>query len=629
MQVLLHKRCGRRTREDIEAYISRLSKNIGHADLDAEYEKIYELNTGDENMEDAFESRDRMTATKCYQLVLCSQRPLSLEEVVAGTGLNEDGSFDSNVTEEYLREITANILTQTSERMIQFSHLSAREYLTRRHSQRFANASNHLRAAKTCLAAFRGLPPERGGGPAHMTDQLYWQQHGVLHRPFINYALSWWPLHCREAVIGKCDHEDLQSQLESFLNSSPEPERGSPYHQWAHYFFHDSHKARSAWPRDKREATYQSNCLGVACAWGVDDLVRYVLRLSPEQTQHNNGFATFPVHIASLCGNAGALKSIIDADATSVHKTGPNGGTPLHVAANCGQLEIVRLLLAHGAAAGATRPDGRTPLHLASGLDSESLRQKVLGAGRVNNGGWKGRPPTWNTGMKTTGIHEDVLRVLVAHGADIRAKDSEGCTPFFYAVLAGRTELAQVLMDHGVRIAEGHGWDCSVLEVCAAWGHIDFSRLLLSRGEYGRPVGYQGNEIMCAVTFAQIEMVEVLLDAGFDIEEDCGTGSTPLLLAVDMGYLAIVKRLIQRGARLQAKDSNGRDALRIAKEHRKTELRREKSKSPWPERHYRFKMAPPVYAPWKALIRLLGREYRKTILYPPFRGQSPHSLCWT
>ena len=71
---------------------------------------------------------------------------------------------------------------------------------------------------------------------------------------------------------------------------------------------------------------------------------------------------------------------------------------PLHIAAQNGYLEIVELLLEHGANPNVQDNDGRTPLHYA-----------------VEN------------------CHVDVARVLLDHGADPTIRDNEGMTPLDYS----------------------------------------------------------------------------------------------------------------------------------------------------------------------------------------------------
>ena len=61
-------------------------------------------------------------------------------------------------------------------------------------------------------------------------------------------------------------------------------------------------------------------------------------------------------------------------------------------------------------------------------------------------------------------------------------------------------------------------------------------------------------------------MVGVLLDSGAIAEPKTSDGSTPLLLAVQFGKIAVVQQLIERKAHVDAADSTGTTPLMIASE---------------------------------------------------------------
>jgi ankyrin repeat protein len=55
--------------------------------------------------------------------------------------------------------------------------------------------------------------------------------------------------------------------------------------------------------------------------------------------------------------------------------------TPLFGASECGHLEVVRELLAYGAAVGTSSIDGSTPLHLASAVGHLEVVRELLARG--------------------------------------------------------------------------------------------------------------------------------------------------------------------------------------------------------------------------------------------------------
>lgn len=73
-----------------------------------------------------------------------------------------------------------------------------------------------------------------------------------------------------------------------------------------------------------------------------------------------------PLHLASACGAAGAVRVLVEAGAC-VHRraAGDCDDTPLHLASAAGQVEVMAVLLEAGADINAEDEIGNTPLHVA------------------------------------------------------------------------------------------------------------------------------------------------------------------------------------------------------------------------------------------------------------------------
>jgi ankyrin repeat protein len=101
--------------------------------------------------------------------------------------------------------------------------------------------------------------------------------------------------------------------------------------------------------------------------------------------------------------------------------------TPLMRAAFSGDLELVRLLLAHGADPRITSKDGETMVEAAAGLG-------------FIQGYSKGRTPAERL---------EVVTLFVEGGADVNAADDYGITPLMVAANMGDTRIIQYLVDAG------------------------------------------------------------------------------------------------------------------------------------------------------------------------------------
>ena len=112
-----------------------------------------------------------------------------------------------------------------------------------------------------------------------------------------------------------------------------------------------------------------------------------------------------------------------------------------------GNLEIVELLEARGAAPDMPDTNGRSPLSWAAG------------AGRV-----------------------ELVRHLLERGAQLDRPDASRRTPFFHAVLGDQRETAQLLLDAGAAVDPADEFGDTPLMLACAKGYGEMAALLLERG---------------------------------------------------------------------------------------------------------------------------------------------------
>jgi len=75
---------------------------------------------------------------------------------------------------------------------------------------------------------------------------------------------------------------------------------------------------------------------------------------------------------------------------------------------------------------------------------------------------------------------------------------------------------------------------------------------------------YDGFTLVDACTYGRVEVVEILIERGADIEGKDDYGDTPLIEASASGRVEVVEILVERGADIEAKDYYGNTPLLIA-----------------------------------------------------------------
>ncbi|KAM9048700.1 protein phosphatase 1 regulatory subunit 12C isoform 5-T5 [Megaptera novaeangliae] len=215
------------------------------------------------------------------------------------------------------------------------------------------------------------------------------------------------------------------------------------------------------------------------------------------------------LHQACIDENLEVVRFLVEQGAT-VNQADNEGWTPLHVAASCGYLDIARYLLSHGANIAAVNSDGDLPLDLAECDAVEGLLKVEIARRGGPRGLLRGGPsvpedpdslglcvPTWEAGCVDVEAAKRAEEELLLH--DTRCWLNGGAMPEARHPRTG----------------------ASALHVAAAKGYIEVMRLLLQ--------------------------------AGYDPELRDGDGWTPLHAAAHWG--------VEDACRLLAEHGGGMDSL--------------------------------------------------------------------
>ena len=310
-----------------------------------------------------------------------------------------------------------------------------------------------------------------------------------------------------------------------------------------------------------------ATCLIQAAYYGHTETVRYLAGLPDVEVnhEHNNGLAA--LHFAVQEGHADVVEVLIDAGA-DIDAKSSEGCTPLHYACKNGKLAIVKVLVKAGADVCMTYSTGTTCLKVASGNGHTETVRYLVGLPEVdvnaaNNRSWTSLHSAVKRNNKS---HPEVVQVLIDAGADMEAKNEKGRSPLLVASAFGKLDAVKLLVEAGAKVCATDSQGDTCLILAANFGHTDIVRYLAGLKEVD--VNYHGRNndtaLHSAVDDGHRDVVEVLVDAGADIEAQDSTGDTPLHVAGEKGELAILKMLLKAGARVCATDNTGDTCLILA-----------------------------------------------------------------
>jgi ankyrin repeat protein len=318
--------------------------------------------------------------------------------------------------------------------------------------------------------------------------------------------------------------------------------------------------------------------------------------------------------------DAAAIQKLLHQD-VDVNAPQADGTTALHWAAHWSDLETAGRLIAAGANPSALNELGVAPLSLACTNGDAGMVTALLEAGADPDASGARVPPllicsrTGNVAAVRTLIarkanvnareplrdqtalmwavsqrRADVARVLIEHGADVRARSrvtravvnranptdiytavvgtvsQGGSTPLLFAARQGDVECARLLVASGADVNELLPDGTSALTVAAHSDHAALVAFLLERGANPNIIGSGYTALHAAVLRGNLESVTMLLARGafvnsrlrhgtattrgsqeFFLPESL-TGATPVWLAAKFLEAEIVHLLLERGA---------------------------------------------------------------------------------
>lgn len=205
----------------------------------------------------------------------------------------------------------------------------------------------------------------------------------------------------------------------------------------------------------------------------------------------------------------------------------------LHKAIESGHTAIMDLLLENGASVQEPADDYGTPLNVAA-----------------------------------TGGHMEIARLLLSKGADIDYVDGDHNTPLTLALIEGNLAMAELLLNEGadydLRVTE---FDLSALDFA---GSADAVRLLIKHGAAVNDVSQSGHTALhSAAQYTNMEPIQVLVEAGADLEAGDMAGQKPLHYAAGGSYSETISpdaalALLNLGAEVNAQTDCAETALHLA-----------------------------------------------------------------
>jgi ankyrin repeat protein len=118
-----------------------------------------------------------------------------------------------------------------------------------------------------------------------------------------------------------------------------------------------------------------------------------------------------------------------------------------------GRTERVKVLLKKDPGlASAYATDGFTPLGLAAFFGHKLVAEALLAGGAKVNQASRNKEKVLPLHSAVAAQQADIVRLLIDHGADVKACQTAGITPLHQAAASGQLDMARLLLSHGADI---------------------------------------------------------------------------------------------------------------------------------------------------------------------------------
>jgi len=303
--------------------------------------------------------------------------------------------------------------------------------------------------------------------------------------------------------------------------------------------------------------------LDCAIRGGHTTLVKYILKAAKASAVDRNANGHTPVHLAAEIGDVLMLDYLLQV-MPEVNVSTDGGDTPLHIASLHGHTDGVAFLLKRGADSNSANKHGNTALHLASVRGHINAMKTLLESNaQVNARNKSGDTPLHLVCLQG---QANAARCLVQHNADVDEKNREKNTPLHLAAIKGEIGVIESLIESNcdVNLTDKHG--NTILHQCARNGKIDVVELLVDTGRCNVDAKNSVGEtpLIAATKSGFADIVECLVGGGADVNFPTEEGDVPIQLAIRNGDVDVVTRLLRLGADVNVPNSNGNTALHTA-----------------------------------------------------------------
>ncbi|KAJ5995390.1 hypothetical protein N7481_002367 [Penicillium waksmanii] len=530
-------------RDAFKRKLDKLDEQGGVPVLADVYDDIYDINTP--------EPEDRQVAERALKWVMCCERPLNIDMMVKAVSYYDcEGNVDEQVTVDYILDICSNFIIVDHNHMVQFAHLSVREYLMNDTKLNYTNIDANIQVAKTTLVYLTACSTDSTGPSSNAKTGK--------RDDLLEYAILYWPHHCSWLLLQEEKDASLHKLLSEFLAANPPsdgfllcldtwPELLPEIENWE--------ERRKLEFRMVASLSPSKSPVFTACRWGFQEAVQGVISSGFDLSERNNAGNT-ALSVAAQADRMEVMKLLLENGADPNTTGEVDGVTPLHLVYY--DIDKVKLLAEHGAditrAVKGSINSGWMLLHFSACHNVKEGVEFALDHGTdVNEQTSTGLTALHLTSTHATDKTIEIFKMLLDRGADPEIRSEDGQTVLERAAIHGSNEIIRLILKHQGKENEAERWfRQAAFHDAVCQGDEDAVQRLIEEGVNFKVKANRGElPIHWAIKNGNAGVALVLLrEGGADIDARDKFGETPLAMACMNSDQEMMHFLLDQGAEI-------------------------------------------------------------------------------
>ena len=267
------------------------------------------------------------------------------------------------------------------------------------------------------------------------------------------------------------------------------------------------------------------------------------------------------LHTATMMNADSTTIEMLIKNGCEVNAKNKEGVTPLEIAVQNNNLQVIKLLADSDADIHSQNTHGVSPIKIALSLEENDILEAMINSKNVLSQDSNGNTPLHIALINDAGLSK--IKYIVSLTDDVNIRNKNGNAALYYAIMKNRQKVGEILLEKNADIFSTNINNNSPLRLALKYGGsiqdwlITPKTIKATDGSGNTPLHY-------AAEWEYGNAISSLLVKGCKISSKNANGETPLFSAVKTNNPEIIQMIVDGGADISARDNLGSTPLHVA-----------------------------------------------------------------